>query len=54
MQNSFQEFEELVFFDLLIPDSRFQFQDSGFPVLGFATCPEINWIEQRISKQTMQ
>ena len=41
MLNNFHEFEELVFFDLLIPDSRFRILDSGFrfwlpdPVSGF-------------------
>ena len=34
MKNNFREFEELVFFDLWIPDSGFRFPDSGFWLLG--------------------
>ena len=30
MQNNFREFEELVFFNLWIPDSGFRIPDSGF------------------------
>jgi len=30
MLNNFRVFEELVFFDLWIPDSGFQIPDSGF------------------------
>ena len=32
MQNNFREFEELVFFDLWIPDSGFRIPDSGFRI----------------------
>ena len=36
-QNTFRKFEELVFFDLWIPESRFRFPipDSGFRFPGF-------------------
>ena len=33
MQNNFREFEELVFFDLWIPDSGFRIPVSGFRIL---------------------
>jgi len=33
MLNSFRVFEELVFFDLQIPDSGFRIPDSGFRIL---------------------
>ena len=48
MQKFFREFEELVFFDLWIPDSgiripdsgfRFRIPISGFPVLGLPSRP---------------
>ena len=32
MQSSFHVFEELVFFDLCIPNSRFRIPDSRIPV----------------------
>ena len=32
MQNNFRELEELVFFDLWIPDSEFRIPDSGFRI----------------------
>ena len=32
MKNNFREFEELVFFDLWIPDSGFRIPDSGFRI----------------------
>ena len=46
MQNNFHEFEELVFFDLWIPDSglRVPVPDSGFRFPGFrvAHCDAVN------------
>ena len=40
MQNKFRKFEEIVFYDLWIPDSGFRFRIpvSGFRVLGLPYC----------------
>ena len=42
MQNNFREFEELVFFDLRIPDSGFRIPDSGFRFPGFRVAPDLH------------